>query len=59
MIVVLLIVAIFVFKFPHIAWVSAPICVLYLVLKSVIKEKLPKREAERDEFDWWQDNQGL
>ena len=59
MIVVLIIVAIFAFKFPHIAWLSGPICVLYLVLKSVIKEKLPKREVEHDEFDRWQDNQGL
>ena len=59
MIFTVIVVSLFVFKAPDYAWLSAPICLAYLILKSIIKQKAPPDDYEYDEFDWWQDNQGL
>lgn len=69
MLVTIIIVGLFVFKAPDYVWLSIPICFAYLFLKSAIKagagHKNNKRshddcpQTEYDEFDWWQDNQGL
>lgn len=57
MIFTIIVVGLFVFKAPALTWLSFPICFAYLAIKSAIKKNRPKRKY--DEFDWWQDNQGL
>ena len=64
MIITLIIVSFFVFVLPSLALLSIPICLVYLIVKSIIKEQLKSdkkedKEPQWDEFDWWQDNQGL
>ena len=59
------VVSLLVFRAPGIAWLSVPICLVYLIIKSEFKDKSGtgrKDDApitEYDDFDWWQDNQGL
>lgn len=57
MIFTIIIVGLFVFKAPDYTWLSVPICFAYFFLKSIVKRNLPQQNY--DEFDWWQDNQGL
>lgn len=57
MIFTIIVVGLFVFKAPALTWLSFPICFAYLAIKSAIKKNRSKRTY--DEFDWWQDNQGL
>lgn len=57
MIFTIVIVSLFVFKAPDFTWLSIPICFVYFFIKSTIKRDLPHHHY--DEFDWWQDNQGL
>ncbi len=69
MLVTIIIVSLFVFKAPDYVWLSVPICFAYLVLKSKFKARMKRNndsqlhddcpQTEYDEFDWWQDNQGL
>ncbi len=57
MIFTIIVVSFFVFKAPGLTWLSFPICLAYLAIKSAIKKN--DSEQTYDEFDWWQDNQGL
>ncbi len=68
MIFTIIVVGLFVFKAPDYAWLSVPICFFYLVLKHTIKDRIASDRKDKhddvpyteyDEFDWWQDNQGL
>lgn len=60
MIVCLIVLALFVFKAPQYTWVGGLLCVAYLIVKHSFKERfIRKRSCHFDEFDWWQDNQGL
>lgn len=53
----IIVVSLFVFKAPNLTWLSFPICFAYFFLKNIGKRHSPKQHY--DEFDWWQDNQGL
>lgn len=62
MFVTIIVVALFVFKAPNYVWLSIPICFAYFFLKFAIKQAAHREKKivyEWDEFDWWQDNQGL
>ena len=61
MIVTIIIVSLFVFKAPDYAWMSVPIRLAYLFIKSKIKESLPEvRDDEyEDEYEMWQDDEDL
>ena len=63
MIFVIIVVGWFVFKAPNLVWLSVPICFAYHFLKSIIMNSVhqdkPSNGNKSDEFDWWQDNQGL
>ena len=61
MFVCLIIIAVFVFKFPEHEWLFALLCFAYVGLKSWVKKGTASRNNDiyYDEFDWWQDNQGL
>ena len=67
-IIVIIIVGLFVFFLPGWGWLSLPIGLGILILKEVITKAVREEQnkpsgdspkAEYDEFDWWQDNQGL
>lgn len=58
MIFTFIVVALFVFKAPDYTWLGCLLCFTYLVIKSILKKNRPQKR-EYDEFDWWQDNQGL
>lgn len=57
MIFTIIVVGLFVFKAPNLTWLSVPVCFAYFFIKNIVKQHLPKQHY--DEFDWWQDNQGL
>lgn len=63
MIFTIFVVSFFVFTAPALTWLSIPICLIYLIIKSSIKKDNSKSKGKDqdtyDEFDWWQDNQGL
>lgn len=62
MIFTIVVVSLFVFFAPAFVWLSIPICLAYHILKSSLKEAANQEKPsvdEWDEFDWWQDNQGL
>lgn len=65
MIFTIFVVAFFVFTAPGLTWLSIPICLIYLAIKSYLKGDNSKDKGKGkdkntyDEFDWWQDNQGL
>lgn len=61
MIVCLIIIAIFIFKYPEYDWLCLVICISYMGLKSWLKESVSSRnkDIDYDEFDFWYDDQGL
>ncbi len=50
-----IIISVFVFEFPGWEWLG----VVIVFLRHILFESTPKRDYKSDEFDWWQDNQGL
>lgn len=60
MIFTIIVITLFVFKAPKFTWVGVLICFGYFFLKSMVKNGLPQQQHDEfDEFDWWQDDQGL
>ena len=57
---------IFLVYVPDLWWLGGVIAVLLIVLWKLLtgiadegNKKKPPKDPEYDEFDWWQDNQGL
>lgn len=50
--------------FPNYLWLIEPVFILIAVLWVILRfianrQKPPSHANKHDEFDWWQDNQGL
>lgn len=51
--------AILVFINPVLGAIGVPVCVLIHIIKTAIFGEKKPTKHEYDEFDYWQDNQGL